>query len=144
MTGYNAVVGQTDEDPTTTASGAFSNPDIVAARSVDLADELPYGTVIAITAASSTRTCGLSLIEDKIGLRVIADSMHPRMKNKVDVMLNEKDTILAKGKQMNPALILGMCKNVQIAVVGSIDIRHMPKTQEELADAIGFTRLASK
>ena len=43
MTGYNAVPEQTDSDPTTTASGAYSDPDVVAARSVDLADELQIG-----------------------------------------------------------------------------------------------------
>src|SRR5262245_5115403 len=38
MTGYNAVPGQTDGDPHTTASGARSNPEIIAARSRDLAE----------------------------------------------------------------------------------------------------------
>src|SRR3989344_1228840 len=46
MTGYNAIPAQTDSDPYTTASGAYSDTDIVVARSVDLADELPFGTLI--------------------------------------------------------------------------------------------------
>ena len=33
LTAYNAVPAQTDSDPFTTASGMYSNPDLVAARS---------------------------------------------------------------------------------------------------------------
>lgn len=144
MTAYNAVPGQTDEDPTTTASGAFSNPDIIAARSVDLADELPFGTVIMITTASTTPNCGIGLVEDQIGLRVIGDSMHSRMRNKIDILFDEKDTVRARGRQMNPALVFGHCKNVQIQIVGKVDIKRIPKTQAELAAAVGLAKLASK
>ena len=143
MTGYNAVPEQTDSDPTTTASGAFSNADIIAARSVDLADELPFGTVIAVTAASSTPNCGIGLVDDLIGLRVIGDSMHARMRNKIDILFDTKVTVRAKGKQMNPALVLGMCKNVQIEVVGHVDIKHMPKSQTELAAVFGLLKLTT-
>src|SRR3989344_4435964 len=48
LTGYNAVPEQTDSDPFMTASGAYSDPDLVVARSVDLAKKLPYGTVIQL------------------------------------------------------------------------------------------------
>ncbi len=147
MTGYNAVAEQTDSDPTTTASGAYSNSDIIAARSVDLADELPFGTVIAVTIATSTSSrkasngganCGLHLVSEQIGLRVIGDSMHPRMRNKIDIMFDPNDTVRARGRKMNPALVLGKCNNIQIAVVGYVDIRHVPKTQSDLRLAIGF------
>ena len=154
VTGYNALPEQTDSDPSTTASGAFSNPDIIAARSVDLADKLPFGSVIAITAASSTLArqslgdggpnCGLGLVQDLVGLRVIGDSMHPRMRNKIDMLFDAKDTIRANGRPMNPALVLGICKNVQIAIVGHVDVRHMPRTQTELAAAVGLAALAVK
>ena len=48
VTAYNAVPEQTDSDPFTTASGAYSNPEVVAARSQDLADKLPFGTIIEL------------------------------------------------------------------------------------------------
>ena len=80
MTAYNAVPGQTDSDPTTTASGAYSNPEIVAARSQDLASELPYGTVIRVEAATTTPNCGYNAVAGQVGYRVIADAMNARMK----------------------------------------------------------------
>jgi 3D (Asp-Asp-Asp) domain-containing protein len=138
MTAYNAVPGQTDSDPNTTASGAYSDPDIIAARSVDLADELPFGTVIEVTAASSSVNCGYKLVDDQIGLRVIGDSMNARMHNKIDILFDANDTVRARGRQMNPALALGICDNVEIKVVGSVDIRRIPKTQDELRLAIGY------
>lgn len=122
MTAYNAVPEQTDGDPHITASGAFSNPEIVAARSVDLAADLPFGTVIQITAASSTPGCGIDAVGDRIGYRVIADSMNARMKNKIDILFDEHRT----------ARTFGICKEVDIKVVGQVDIKKMPKTQEEL------------
>ena len=134
MTGYNAVPEQTDGDPFTTASGAFSDPDVVAARSVDLADELPFGTVIAVTAASSSPTCGFNVAEDAIGLRVVADSMHPRKRNQIDILFDVKPA----GWRSNPAVTLGTCKGVQIRVVGFIDIDHMPHSQAELKIALGL------
>jgi 3D (Asp-Asp-Asp) domain-containing protein len=132
MTAYNAVPEQTDSSPETTASGAYSNPEIVAARSQDLADELPYGTVIQIGAATSSPNCGLSLVGGDIGLRVVADSMHSRMQNKVDVLFAHKKT----------ALELGICKDVQITVVGQVDIKHMPKTQAELQAQLAVVQKA--
>jgi 3D (Asp-Asp-Asp) domain-containing protein len=140
MTGYNAVAAQTDGDPRTTASGAYSNPEIIAARSVDLADELPFGTVISVMPATTTPNCGYGFIADEIGLRVIGDSMASRMRNKIDILFDEDETVHAQeGKLRNPARALGYCKNVQIAVVGHVDIRHIPKTQSELAALINGT-----
>jgi 3D (Asp-Asp-Asp) domain-containing protein len=136
MTGYNAVPAQTDGNPDVTASGAYSNPDIVAARSVDLADKLPFGTVIEITAATSTPECGIDLVDHQIGLRVIADSMHPRMHNKIDILFDQTDQVRVGGKLTNPARVLGNCKNIEIRVVGKVDIQHMPKTQQELRLAV--------
>ena len=142
MTAYNAVPEQTDSDPMTTASGAYSNPDLMAARSLDLKDELPFGTVIAVKHATSSLNCGLELVEDQIGLRVIGDSMHLRKRNQIDILFDASDTVRARGKQMNPALVLGMCKDVEISVVGRIDINHMPKTQAELKMMMGKSGLA--
>lgn len=140
MTGYNAVPEQTDGEPSTTASGAFSNPDIVAARSVDLADELPFGTVIEIvpSEATSTPNCGLSNVEPFLGYRVIADAMNGRKRNQVDILFDSDVSARVGGKRMNPAITLGKCSNVSIRVVGHVDVRKMPKSQIELMSAIGF------
>jgi 3D (Asp-Asp-Asp) domain-containing protein len=143
LTGYNAVVGQTDDDPFTTASGAYSNPDIVAARSVDLADELPFGTVIEIApAATSSPMCGYSLVQGQIGLRVIADSMNPKMHNKVDVLFHSDTPVNIGGKKINAARALGLCPGVQVTVVGHIDIDKIPQTQEALKTMLGTGSLA--
>jgi 3D (Asp-Asp-Asp) domain-containing protein len=139
MTGYNALPEQTDSDPFTTASGAYSDPDVMAARSVDLADELPFGTVIAVSGSETTPNCGIGLVEDQILLRVIGDSMHPRKRQQIDILFDHTNTVLARGKQMNPALVLGMCKNIEISVVGFVDIKRIPKTQAELRKAINLT-----
>ncbi len=137
ITGYNAVPAQTKPDPSTTASGALSNPDIIAARSVDLADKLPFGTVIAIVPSdTSSPDCGYPLVSDKIGLRVIADSMNARMHNKVDVLLGTDDFVSVGGKSVNVARALGVCDDVKIVVVGHIDISQIPKTQAKLAQMI--------
>ena len=140
MTGYNAVPEQTDSDPFTTASGARSNAAIMAARSSDLADEMPFGTVVAISTNTSTANCGLSAVSNLVGLRVIGDSMHPRKRNQIDILFDETDTVRARGKQMNPALVLGMCKDIQVVVVGHIDIKRIPKTQAALKLAVGFVQ----
>jgi 3D (Asp-Asp-Asp) domain-containing protein len=135
MTGYNAVPGQTDGDPFTTASGAYSDPNIVAARSVDLAKKLPFGTVIAIESASDSSWCGYNPVSHLIGLRVIADSMNPKMHNKVDILLPQSAPV--GGREANPARVLGMCKGVTIRVVGRIAIANIPKTQSGLAAMVG-------
>ncbi|MEK7601031.1 MAG: hypothetical protein AAB480_00675 [Patescibacteria group bacterium] len=144
MTGYNAVAAQTDGDPHITASGAYSNPDIIAARSQDLADELPFGTVIQVTAASSSPNCGYGLVDKQVGLRVIGDSMHSRMRNKVDILFDMQDTVRAGGKETNPAIALGVCKRVQIRVVGKIDMKNIPGTQTGLRLAVGMLPIATQ
>lgn len=137
MTGYNAVPEQTDGDPFTTASGAYSNPEVMAARSVDLKDELPFGTVIEIVSAtSSSVNCGLPVVQEHIGYRVIGDSMHPRKRNQIDLLFHTDPVIKARGRLVNPAIALGICKNVEIRVVGKIDIKDIPKSQEELRIAV--------
>lgn len=132
LTGYNAVPGQTDSDPYTTASGAYSNPDVIAARSVDLADQLPFGTVIEIDAASSSPSCGYNVVGDAIGLRVIGDSMNPRIHNTVDVLLHT----------YSGARALGVC-DVTIKVLGRIDIARVPTTQKDLRLAVGYLEEAN-
>ena len=45
LTAYNAVPEQTDSDPHVTASGAYSNPEIIAARSRGPAAAIPFRPV---------------------------------------------------------------------------------------------------
>ncbi len=144
MTGYNAVPEQTDESPFVTASGAYSDPDIVVARSVDLADDLPFGTVIEVVPGTTTPTCGVGLVNDFIGLRVVADSMHPRKRNQIDILFHADDFLKAGGRMVNPAIALGVCSDVGVRVVGHVDVNHMPKTQAELAAMIGLKPDASR
>lgn len=133
MTAYNAVAAQTDGDPTITASGAWSNPEVVAARSRDLGAELPFGTVIKIErAVADTPRCRFSEVEHLIGYRVIADTMHSRWTDKIDILLDQSDTVAVGGVQMNPSRVLGVCGQVSATVVGHVDINDIPATQEEL------------
>ena len=132
LTGYNAVPAQTDGNPLVTASGAYSNPEVVAARSQDLGEELPFGTVIAIDGpADAQNNCGFGVVGDTIGYRVIADTMNQKFTDRVDVLFPKADT-----RANNRAVVLGVCNDVTIRVVGHVDINHMPKTQAELAAII--------
>lgn len=135
LTAYNAVAGQTDSTPYETASGAFSNPEIVAARSVDLADELPFGTIIALDGTNASKeACGFSSVAPLIGYRVIEDSMNPRYTDRIDVLFDTKSNFTRpNGSSMNAANILGICKGITIRVVGRVDRKNVPKTQIELA-----------
>lgn len=145
ITGYNAVPEQTDTDPLTTASGAYSNPEIVVARSVDLEEDLPFGTVVKIIVPDTTaRSCGLPLVAHLIGYRVVADSMHPRKQNQLDVLFDVNTKVDLNGKKVNAARVLGVCEEVEVHIVGSIDIKSMPKTQTELATRIGAAEFASR
>ncbi|MBI5644750.1 3D domain-containing protein [Candidatus Kaiserbacteria bacterium] len=139
MTGYNAVPEQTDSTPHITASGAYTHSEVVAARSIDLADELPFGTVIEIMpkVGTSTPNCGLGVVQEGIGLRVVADSMHPRKRNQIDILFDTETKVHAAGKKVNRAIALGVCKDVEIRVVGKIDIKDIPETQNELRLAVG-------
>lgn len=138
LTSYNAVPGQTDGDPTVTASGAYTNPEVVAARSQDLAAELPFGTVIAIErAGGDTNSCGFSKVEHLIGYRVIADTMNARFTDKLDVLFDADDTVTVHGVAMNPSRALGVCGTVTARIVGHVDIKHMPESQAELQAMFG-------
>lgn len=141
LTAYNAVPSQTDKNPFTTAIGAFSNPEVVAARSSDLAYKLPYGTVIAIErSGADTPSCGYSKVESQIGYRVIADAMNPRITNTVDVLLDQKKVVPASGRLMNPGLALGICGQVSVRVIGKISVYDIPATQAELAKMVSQSK----
>lgn len=138
LTAYNAVPAQTDDTPFETASGAYSNPEIVAARTSDLAAKLPFGTIIELDGsgiAPSDNNCGYGMVAPHIGYRVIEDSMNARLTNRVDVLLGTDINYTNKitGEVRNAADVLGICKGVSIRVVGYVGINHLPKTQAELA-----------
>lgn len=136
LTAYNAVSAQTDSDPLITASGAYSNPEVVIARSVDLAKALPFGTIVELdgSAISQDNTCGYHIIEPLVGYRVVADSMNARYTSRVDLLFNvQEEYVKPSGKTMNAAKVLGVCNGVGIRVVGYVDINKIPKTQAELA-----------
>lgn len=145
LTAYNAVPAQTDASPLETASGMFSNPEIVAARSQDLAGKLPFGTIIELDGSdiSSGDTCGYSVVAPLIGYRIIADTMNVRYTDRLDVLFDTKSNYTqTDGHSMNAANVLGICKGVTFHVVGHVninDVKHLPKTQGELAALIGKT-----
>ncbi len=138
LTGYNAVPAQTDSDPLVTASGAYSNPEIIAARSRDLAAALPFGTIIEISGpAAAGGTCGYGIVAPLIGYRVIADTMNARYADRIDILFSTKSNyVMADGRTKNAATVLGLCHGVSIRVVGRLDPARpgdLPKTQDELA-----------
>jgi 3D (Asp-Asp-Asp) domain-containing protein len=139
LTAYNAVPEQTDSTPFTTGSGAFSNPEVVAARSSDLRYTLPYGTVIKVERlAADTASCNFSKVEDQIGYRVIADAMNPRIVNTVDILMDQSRKVPYQGRMINPALAV-KCTDVQITIVGRIPVSAIPDTQAELAAMVEGT-----
>lgn len=149
LTAYNAVPEQTDADPFTTASGAYSNPEVVAARSGNLADELPFGTIIELDGSNLTSdgTCGYSVVAHRIGYRVIADTMNARFTDRIDVLFDTTASYSTTDKGMkNAAEILGICKGISVRVVGHVAQNHIPKTQLELARLVkgGTSALALK
>ncbi|MDB5195305.1 MAG: hypothetical protein JWO84_489 [Parcubacteria group bacterium] len=140
LTAYNAVASQTDGDPSITASGAASNSEVIAARSLDLASALPFGTVVQITrTANDTPGCNFHKVESQIGYRVIADTMNARWTKRVDVELDAGNTVKVEGKSINPGLALGVCSTVTVKVVGHVALSRIPGTQAELAQLIAPT-----
>lgn len=143
VTAYNAVPAQTDDDPSITASGARSNPELIVARSRDLASELPFGTVVAFErAASDTPNCRFEAVEHLIGYRVVGDTMASRWTKKMDILFDQHDTVSVNGREHNPSIAMGICNEVTVRVVGHIDIKDIPSTQAELAEMFGEGKLA--
>lgn len=137
MTSYNAVPEQTDGSPFITASGAYSNPNVVVARSRDLAKKLPFGTVIAIEPARNpSHTCGYGIVKPQVGYRVVADTMNASKHNQVDILLDQKNKVRVGRKVVNPSIALGICHNMIIRVVGHINVLHIPKTQKALVSIL--------
>lgn len=143
LTAYNAVPSQTDSDPSVTASGAHSNPHIIAARSQDLADELPFGTVVMLTrVADDSPSCRFHDVEEFIGYRVIADTMNARFENRMDVELDPAAKIPVEGRSVSAGIALGVCGKVKATVVGHVPVSRIPNTQAELAKLFAPQELA--
>lgn len=138
LTAYNAVPEQTDSNPFETASGAYSNPEVVAARSQDLREELPFGTIIELDGPTEEQnSCGYSVVKPVIGYRVIADTMNARYTDRVDILVGTNVNFAREGGRVeNAGSMLGICKGVTVRVVGRVDIAHMPETQAELAKLV--------
>lgn len=150
LTGYNAVPGQTDDTPFITASGAYTNPEVVAARSQDLGKELPFGTIVKITGPASNNNggCNYDTVGEHIGYRVIADTMNARLHNRIDVLFSIHDRyLLPGGGTMNAASLLGACPGTTVQVVGFVDISNpanLPESQAALAALVEGGKLAVK
>ena len=140
LTSYNAVPSQTSATPWMTASGAHSNPEVIAARSRGLATALPFGTIIAVMGPSSEDDgpyCGYDKVSHLIGYRVIADTTNARfIAPRIDVQLDQNDKVVMGGHLINPSVALGACTGVQIQVVGYVDPQHIPQTQAQLSDLV--------
>ncbi len=138
LTAYNAVPEQTDSTPFETASGAYSNPEVVAARSRNLAEEMPFGTIIEIDGTSaSKKNCGYDIVAPIIGYRVIADTMNARYTDRIDILFGtESNYKLSSGVVKNAGMVLGICSGVTVRVVGHVAINRIPKTQAELAKIV--------
>jgi 3D (Asp-Asp-Asp) domain-containing protein len=137
LTAYNAVPEQTDGNPFETASGAYSNPEVVAARSQDLAARLPFGTIIELDApADPQNNCGFGVVESRIGYRVVADTMNKRYTDRLDVLFHNDSSYKSFNGMKNAAQVLGICKGVTYRVVGFVKIGQIPKTQAELAKLV--------
>lgn len=145
LTAYNAVASQTDGDPSITASGVRSNSEVIAARSQDLGQELPFGTVVKLTReGSDTPGCNFHKVESLIGYRVIADTMNARWTNRLDVELDAADKVTVAGRAINPAYALGVCGAVKVTVVGHLPLSRIPSTQAALASLFAAKELALK
>lgn len=135
VTAYNAVPEQTNENPEVTASGLRSNPEVVAARSRDLDETLPFGTIIRLSGAHTEESCGFTVVEEQVGYRVIADVMHPRKRNQIDVMFDMANTVPVGDKHINPAVAMGIC-HADAEVIGHIPLAEVPATQAALVDIV--------
>jgi hypothetical protein len=73
--------------------------------------------------------------------------MNARITNTLDVLFAVDDTLEHNGKTINAARMLGTCDDVEVRIVGKIDISKpstMPRTQAALAAAVGASGLGLK
>jgi len=135
LTAYNAVPEQTSDHPFVTASGTYSNPETVAARSQNLASKFPFGTIIEIDSSSvSGGLCGYGIVKPLVGYRVIADTMNARYTDRIDLLFSTTTNYAMADGIENASTVLGVC-TTNVRVVGFVNItnpNHLPKTQADL------------
>lgn len=102
MTAYTSVAAQTDATPTLTASGAVAGPG-TAAASRDLLERLPYGTQVEVLSVSG-EGCGGWVLETPLS---VADTMHPRIENHLDVWLETTEQARNWGRCQAEVRVVG-------------------------------------
>lgn len=100
-TAYTSSVRETDGTPFVTATGARTRLGILAV-SPDLLRVLPYGTQVRLRDLGSVYGRGRGQFDYLFQGRVfvVADVMHPRMREKVDVWLPDRATALRFGRRL--------------------------------------------
>ncbi|WP_448568603.1 3D domain-containing protein [Thermus sp.] len=100
-TAYTSSVRETDRTPFVTATGMRTRLGVLAV-SPDLLRILPYGTKVRLRDLGTVQGRGRGqfnyLFEGRIF--VVADVMHPRMREKVDVWLPDRSTALRFGRRL--------------------------------------------
>jgi 3D (Asp-Asp-Asp) domain-containing protein len=93
MTAYTSEATQTDATPALTASGAVAGPG-TAAASRDLLPIMPYGSQVEVVSVSG-EGCGGWVPETPL---TVADTMHPRIRNHLDIWLETTEQALNWGR----------------------------------------------
>ncbi|GAB5603122.1 3D domain-containing protein [Thermus sp. FJN-A] len=100
-TAYTSSVRETDATPFVTATGMRTRLGVLAV-SRDLLRVLPFGTKVRLRDLGSIYGRGKGqfdpLFRDRVF--VVADVMHPRMREKVDVWLPDRATALRFGRRL--------------------------------------------
>nr|WP_241374210.1 3D domain-containing protein [Thermus arciformis] len=100
-TAYTSSVRETDSTPFVTATGMRTRLGVIAV-SPDLLKVLPYGTKVRLVDLGSVYGRGRGQFDALFAGRlfVVADVMHPRMREKVDVWLPDRATALRFGRRL--------------------------------------------
>lgn len=93
ITAYTSEAAQTDATPALTASGSVAGPG-TAAASRDLLEHLPYGSQVEVVSVSG-EGCGGWVPETPL---TVADTMHPRIRNHLDVWLETTEQAINWGR----------------------------------------------
>ncbi len=97
-TAYTSSPRETDSTPFVTATGMRTALGVIAV-SRDLLKTLPYGTKVRLRDLGSVYGRGRGRFDDLFQGRVfvVADTMHPRMRKKLDVWLPDRALALQFG-----------------------------------------------
>ncbi|GLV49220.1 hypothetical protein TJA_23220 [Thermus sp. LT1-2-5] len=100
-TAYTSSVRETDATPFVTATGMRTRLGVLAV-SRDLLKVLPYGTKVRLRDLGSVYGRGKGQFDYLFQGRifVVADVMHPRMREKVDVWLPDRATAVRFGRRL--------------------------------------------